>query len=92
MFFSLVSDFLKTGIFIVKTKGIMEKDRLVFSFDIEDFEDLDTLATAIRNVLLLAEDGGFLSRLQEELMEPKTIKRKKVTIKIYKQVDDSQPF
>lgn len=36
----------------------MEKDRLVFSFDIEDFEDLDALATAIRNVLSLTEHGG----------------------------------
>ena len=70
----------------------MRKDRFVFSFDIEDFEDLDELAIAIKNVLALTGDTGFLSKLRKEVKEPMTLKRRNVTINIYKEVEDELPF
>lgn len=70
----------------------MGKDRFVFSFDIEDFEDLDELAIAIKNVLALTGDTGFLSKLRKEVKEPMTLKRRNVIINIYKEVEDELPF
>lgn len=70
----------------------MGKDRFVFSFDIEDFEDLDELAIAIKNVLALTGDTGFFSKLRKEVKEPMTLKRRNVIINIYKEVEDELPF
>lgn len=70
----------------------MEKEKFVFSFDIKDFDDLQQHMSAIKNVIALTEDGGFLSKLQGEFTKPIYVERKNITINIYKEIEEELPF
>lgn len=71
----------------------MENDEFIFTFVVEDYDDLDKLTNSIKNILKLKKDEEFMGKLlnqyEDGYME---IKKNNLTINISKKVDEDLPF
>jgi hypothetical protein len=71
----------------------MEKEEFIFTFVVEDYDDLDKLTNSIKNILKLKKNEKFMGKLlnqyEDGYME---IKKDNLTINITKKVDEDLPF
>lgn len=71
----------------------MEKDEFIFTFVVEDYDDLDKITNSIRNILKLKNDEKFIGKLLDEYKDEYIMVRKNnLTINISKKVDEELPF
>lgn len=71
----------------------MEKDEFIFTFVVEDYDDLEKLTKSIKNILKLKKDEKFMEKLLNEYDDGyMEIKKDNLTINITKKVDEDLPF
>lgn len=71
----------------------MENDEFIFTFVVEDYDDLEKLTNSIKNILKLKKDEKFMERLLNEYDDGYIeIKKDNLTINITKKVDEDLPF
>lgn len=71
----------------------MEKDEFIFTFTIEDYDDLDKTIKSIKHVLKLKKDEKFMSKLSNQYKDEHIeIHTSSLTISISKKTYDDLPF
>lgn len=71
----------------------MEKDEFIFTFSIEDYDDLEQTIKSIKHVLKLKKDEKFMSKLSNQYKDDYIeIKTSNLLITISKKTYDNLPF
>ena len=71
----------------------MKRDEFIFSFVVEDYEDLDKITNSIKNILKLKKDEKFLKKLLDEYEDGYIqINKDNLKINISKKIEEEIPF
>ena len=71
----------------------MEKNEFIFTFTIEDYDDLDKTVKSIKHVLKLKKDEKFMSKLSNQYKDEHIeIHTSSLSISISKKTYDDLPF
>lgn len=68
------------------------KQKIIFHYDIEDWENIDELIDSIRRLTKVQSSYGFDKSIGQEIRRPLIAKNKHFTLTISKEMDDELPF